>query len=287
MKRKLFYQFAAPSNILMIALMIFPLGMAVWLGLNFLTFRNINEPEFVGLANYIDVLTDPKFWQAFRFTMLYIVITVPTQMFIGFVIALCLDQASKWVRGFYLSTFLLPFIVVPVVGSLMFKQLFEPSGLMSWFFRTVIEQRFIFTEFTVKALIIFYAIWYVTPFALIVLFAGLQTLPKELLEAASIDGATFMQKIRHVVIPHLSSLFVLIALISIMDAYRVFDSVFVLTEQNPIYKAESLMVYTFKTALSVQRLGKGNAMAVLTVIGVLVVLIPFLYRSYKEQIEER
>ena len=287
MKRKLFYQFSAPSNFLMITLMVFPLVMSIWLGLNFLTFRNINEPQFVGLANYIDVLTDPKFWEAFRFTILFIVITVPSQMFIGFVMALLLDQASKWVRGIYLSTFLLPFIVVPVVGSLMFKQLFEPSGLMSWFFRSVLEQRFIFTEFTVKALIIIHAIWYVTPFALIVLFAGLQTLPKEVLEAASIDGATFLQKIRHVVIPHLSSLFILISLISIMDAYRVFDSVFVLTEQNPVYKADSLMVYTFKTALSVQRLGKGNAMAVLTVIGVLVVLIPFLYRSYKEQIEER
>lgn len=287
MKRKLFYQFSAPSNIIMLALMVFPLMMAIWLGLNFLTFRNINAPEFIGLRNYQEVLTDPRFWQSFRFTMLFIVITVPAQIFIGFVMALLLDQAAKWVRGIYLSAFLLPFIVVPVVGTLMFKQLFEPSGLVSWFFRSVIGQRFIFTEFSVKALIILHAIWYVTPFALIVLFAGLQTLPKEVIEAASMDGATRLQQIRHVVIPHLSSLFVLIALISIMDAYRVFDSVFVLTEQNPIFKADTIMVYNFEVALTVQRLGKANAMAVLTVIGILIVLIPFLYRTYHEQLEER
>lgn len=287
MKRKLFYQFSAPSNIIMLALMVFPLMMAIWLGLNFLTFRNINAPEFIGLRNYQEVLTDPRFWQSFRFTMLFIVITVPAQIFIGFVMALLLDQAAKWVRGIYLSAFLLPFIVVPVVGTLMFKQLFEPSGLVSWFFRSVIGQRFIFTEFSVKALIILQAIWYVTPFALIVLFAGLQTLPKEVIEAASMDGATRLQQIRHVVIPHLSSLFVLIALISIMDAYRVFDSVFVLTEQNPIFKADTIMVYNFEVALTVQRLGKANAMAVLTVIGILIVLIPFLYRTYHEQLEER
>ena len=72
-----------------------------------------------------------------------------------------------------------------------------------------------------------------------------------------------------------------------MDAYRVFDSVFVLTEQNPIFKADTIMVYNFEVALTVQRLGKANAMAVLTVIGILIVLIPFLYRTYHEQLEER
>ncbi len=287
MKRKVFYQFSAPSNILMLLLMVFPLVMAIWLGLNFLTFRNINDPQFIGLRNYAEVLTDPRFWQAFQFTMLFIAITVPAQMLIGFLIALLLDQTSTWLRGIYLSAFLLPFIVVPVVGTLMFRQLFEPSGLMAWFFREIIGQRFIFDEFSVKTLIIVHGIWYVTPFAIITLFAGLQTLPQDLLEAASIDGATWLQKIRHVVIPHLQSLFVLIALISIMDAYRVFDSVFVMTEQNPIYKADTIMVYNFDVALSVQRLGKANAMAVLTVVGILVVLIPFLYRTYKEQTEER
>lgn len=287
MKRSTFYQFATPSIVLMLVLMIFPLIMAIWLGLNFMTFRNINSPDFVGLRNYQDVLADPQFWQAFRFTLLFIAITVPAQMIVGFVMALFLDQINRVLRGVYLSAMLLPFIVVPVVGTLMFKQLFEPAGLVAWFFRNVLEQRFIFTAFSVKALIIIHAIWYVTPFALITLFAGLQTLPHDLVEASAIDGATRLQQIRFVVIPHLSSLLVLIALISIMDAYRVFDSVFVLTEQNPIYKAETLMVYNFKVALTVQRLGKANAMAVLTVIGVLVVLIPFLVRTYREQIEER
>jgi ABC-type sugar transport system permease subunit len=72
-----------------------------------------------------------------------------------------------------------------------------------------------------------------------------------------------------------------------MDAYRIFDSVFVLSEMNPIYKADTIMTYNFQTAVSVQRLGKANAMAVLTVIGIMVVLIPNLIQSYKEQVEER
>ncbi len=287
MKRKTFYQFSALSNVMMITLMVLPLAVAIWLGFNFLTFRNINSPQFVGFDNYEAVLSDPRFWQAFRFTLLFVVVAVPAQMFTGFVVALLLDQVSKRVRGLFLAAMLLPFVVVPVVGTLMFKQLFEPSGLISWFFREIIGQRFIFTESSVKAMVIMHAIWQVTPFALITLFAGLQTLSKDLTDASQIDGANRLQQIRYIIIPHLSSLFVMIALISIMDTYRVFDSVFVLTEQNPIFKADTVMLYNFKVAMSVQRLGKANAMSVLTVIAIMIVLIPFLVRAYREQIEER
>ena len=127
MKRKTFYQFSALSNIMMITLMVLPLAVAIWLGFNFLTFRNINSPQFVGFDNYQAVLADPRFWQAFRFTLLFVVIAVPAQMFTGFVVALLLDQVSKRVRGLFLAAMLLPFVIVPVVGTLMFKQLFEPS----------------------------------------------------------------------------------------------------------------------------------------------------------------
>ncbi|MEM7117167.1 MAG: sugar ABC transporter permease [Chloroflexota bacterium] len=288
MKRLTFFQFASPSIVLMTLLMVIPLAMAIWLGMNFLTFLSMNEgPQWVGLQNYIDVLTDPRFWQSFRFTALYTALTVPIRIVIGFVIALLLDQVSKAVRGVYLSIFLLPFIVVPIVGTIMFKQLFEASGLVAWFYREYLNTRFLYSETTVKTLIIIHGIWYVTPYALVTYFAGLQTLPGDLIEAASIDGATRWQKIRHIVIPHVSSLTVLILLISIMDSYRVFDSVFVLAEGNPIYKADTVMTYTFETAIRLQRLGKANAMAILTVVGIMIVLIPNLYISYKEQMEER
>jgi ABC-type sugar transport system permease subunit len=287
MKRSTFLRFAAPSIIVMTLLMVIPLIMAVWLGMNFITYNNINDPQFVGMRNYIDVLGDPRFWQSFQFTGLYMLIVVPLQLVIGFSIALLLDQVSNFTRGIYLSIFLLPFIIVPVVGTLMFKQLFEPSGLITWLYRTLLDTNFRYTEISVKALIIIHGVWYVTPFALVTYFAGLQTLPIEQVEAASIDGATRWQKIVHIVLPHVRSLTIFILLISIMDAYRLFDSVFVLSEMNPIYKADTIMTYTFRTAVTVQRLDKANAMAVLTVIGIMIILIPNLIQSYREQVEER
>ena len=287
MKRGTFFRFAAPSIFIMTLLMVIPLLMAIWLGTQFITFTNITEPQFVGLRNFIDVLSDPQFWQSFRFTALYAVIVVPATILVGFTVAMLLDQVSKLTRGIYMSIFLLPFIIVPIVGTLMFKQLFEPSGLFTYLYQLILDTRFRYNEATVKTLIILYGIWYVAPFAFVVYFAGLQTLSQDQIEAASIDGATRWQKIRHIVIPHLRSLTILILLFSIMDTYRVFDSVFVLSEMNAIYKADTVMTYTFETAVTVQRLGKANAMAILTVVGIMFALIPNLIQAYREQIEER
>lgn len=272
----------------MVLLMVVPLAIAIWLSVQFLTFQTMGDPtQYVGFRNYVDILNDARFWRSFEFTAIYTVINVPLRIVIGFLIALILDQMPKLVRGIFLSIFLLPFIVVPIVGTLMFKQLFETSGLISWGYREFLNTKFLYNETTVKTLIILHGIWYVTPYALVTYLAGFQTLPGDLMEAASIDGASFWQKIRSIVIPHVSSLTILIMLISIMDSYRIFDSVFVLSEMNPIYKADTVMTYTFQTAVSVQRLGKANAMAIITVIGIMIVLIPNLYMSYKEQVEER
>jgi multiple sugar transport system permease protein len=287
MKRRTFFQFASPSIILMMLLMVVPFLIAIWLGMNYITYNNITSPQFVGLRNFIEVLQDPRFWQSFRFTGLYMIVVIPMQIVVGFTVAMLLDQVSKFSRGIYLSIFLLPFIIVPIIGTLMFKQLFEPSGLLTWAYQTIFNTKFHYNEITVKTLILVQGIWKATPFALVTYFAGIQTLPLEQIEAASIDGASGWQKIRYIVIPHVRSLTIFILMISLMDAYRIFDSIFVLTEMNPIFKADTIMTYTFKTAVTLQRLGKADAMAILTVVGIMVILIPNLIQSYKEQMRER
>jgi len=286
MDRKTFLTFISPSVAMMLLLMVFPLVTAIWLGFQFITFRNLDAPQWVGLANYTEVLTDSAFWEALRFTLFYIVITVPSQIIIGFLVALLLDQVHRF-RGFYIAASLLPFIVTPVVGTLIFRTMFDRAGLYTYLLNALFDYRLVMNTATVRALIMLHGIWYTTPFAMITLFAGLQTLPQEPMEAATVDGANALQKTWYVIIPHLRSLLVFISLIGIMDAYRVFDSIFVITKQNPLFKADSIMYYNFKMALSFGQIGKANAMAVITVIGVFVVLIPFLITTYRQQMEER
>ncbi|MEM7536155.1 MAG: sugar ABC transporter permease [Chloroflexota bacterium] len=287
MKLKTFWQFTAPSNVVMITLMIIPLGLAIWFGLNYITFTNATDPDFVGLANYREVLSDADFWAALRWTMVIILVVVPAHIIIAFIEALILDQVTGRIRAVYLAAMLIPMIVVPVIGTIVFRQLFDPSGLIAWFLRVVLEEKFVFTEFSMKTLLIIHTIWISTPFALVIFFAGLQTLPRSLVDASAIDGANRLQQIRHVVIPHLSSLFLLNAILGVMDMFRLFDNVFVLTRMNPIYHADTILTYNYRIALVVRRLGKGNAMAVITVVFIMFVLIPFLIYMYREQVEER
>jgi len=287
MDRKTFYSFVSPSMVVMVSLMVIPLVMAIWLGANYVTYRNLDSPQFVGLENYQAILADPRFWQAFRFTMLIIAVVTPLEMILGFVIALLLDQTNKKIRGVFIALLLTTYVTVPVVSGLMFRNLFDPTGLVTWLIRELADTRLVMNESSVKILILVYGVWRDTPFCIIVLFAGLQTLSAEILEAAQIDGANRWQQIRYITLAHLKPLVILIAMIVIMDKYRLFDAVFVLTDMNPVYKADTIMTYTWRTAMEVQRLGRANAMAVLTVVGIMVVLIPFLYRTYRSQVEER
>jgi len=285
MDRQTFSFFVGPSVFIMLALMTLPLLASIVLGMHFITFRNLDAPQWIGFQNYTDVLGDPEFWDSLEFTLIFIAIAVPARIVLGLLFALLLDQITRY-RGIFIAAALVPFVMTPVVGTLIFRDMFDRGGPYWYWMQQLFEYRLFMNSTTVPLLIIFHSIWTATPFAMIVLFAGLQTLPQESLEAARVDGATWLQQLWHVAIPHLRSLFIFIGLISIMDSYRVFDSVFVLTQQNPIYDAETIMYYNFQVALSFGRLGKANAMSVLTVLGIFVVLIPFLVLTYREQTEE-
>lgn len=285
MDRNTFSFFVGPSVFIMLALMTLPLLASIVLGMHFITFRNLDEPLWIGFQNYEEVLGDPEFWDSLEFTLLFILIAVPARIVLGLLFALLLDQITRY-RGVFIAAALVPFVMTPVVGTLIFRDMFDRGGPYWYWMQQLFDYRMFMNSTTVPLLIIFHSIWTATPFAMIVLFAGLQTLPQESLEAARVDGATWLRQLWHVAIPHLRSLFIFIGLISIMDAYRVFDSVFVLTQQNPIYDAETIMYYNFQVALSFGRLGKANAMSVLTVLGIFVVLIPFLVMTYREQTEE-
>lgn len=287
MKFKSFLQFTAPSNIVMITLMIIPLGLAVYIGFNRVSYSTFNKPVFVGFLNYMEVLLDPSFWEAVFWNLLIILVVVPAHIVIAFIAALILDQVTGRIRGIYLAAMLLPMIVVPVIGTVVFRQLFDPSGLIAWFFRVVLGERFLFNETSMKILILIHSTWISTPFALVIFFAGLQMLRRDLIDSASIDGANRIQQVWYVIIPQLRSLFLLNAIFAVMDLLRLFDNVFVLTRMNPIFHSDTMQTYLYRIAMTVKRLGKANAGAVLTVVIVLIALIPLLIYLYREQVEER
>lgn len=283
MEARTFYRFSAPSLILMFTLLVIPLGMAVWYGFHYMTFGNISNPTWIGLENYRSALTDSGFWAAVGFTLTVMAVVVPTSMFLGFVMALLVDQVTGPIRGVFVTVYLLPMLIVPVIGGVLFRKLVDPSGIVSWIYREIFSEALILSPTSMKILILVNTIWLITPFSFIILFAGLQTIPKELSEAASIDSANAWQQIRYVVLPHLKTLILLSALINVMDMFRLFDNVYSLTGMNPVYQSDTVMTYIYRAALDVRLLGLGNAMAVITVLAILVMLIPLLRMTFREQ----
>ena len=284
MKRHEFAAFVAPSVTIMLLLMVVPLMITI--GLSFSRFSFGQTPTWHGVTNYVNVLTDDRFWNSVRWTLTYIVFTLPVQLVLGYVIATFLTQA-RFLRGAFVSGYLLPFIVTPVVGTLVFSWLFKDKwGFYSYLFAQVgLDIKWYASEIPMKALLIMHGIWSVTPFVILVMYAGLQAMPYEPIEAAIMDGATMWQRIRYVVIPHLMPLITFVTMINIMDAYRVFDSVYVMT--RGLFKTESIMYYNYEVAFGSQNLGRASAVSVLMVLGIFVVLIPLLRRTYKEQRETR
>jgi multiple sugar transport system permease protein len=222
------------------------------------------------------------FWRALEFTLLYTFVTLPLILVIGFLVAMAVDGLVRSLRGPVIFATLLPFIITPVVGSLSIYWLFLDNAVVSSLLQSLGFGRVYFLEdaWKIRSLIIFYGVWHVTPFAFIVLYAGLQSVPQDSIEAAVVDGASRWERVRYVVIPHLMPLFVLITLIHLMDAYRVFEPVLVFGSN--LY-ANSLQYLTYFVLTVEKNDHKAAAYAILTVIGIVILLIPVLARTWREQ----
>ena len=224
---------------------------------------------------------DNEFWGALKFTLIYTLSTTPFILGIGFLLALAVNRVTQRLKGVFIAASLLPFIITPVVGALSIKWLFRDNGLVPYLLSQFgIEIFWMAQAWSARLLIIFYGIWHVVPFAFIVLYAGLQSVPQDSLEAATIDGASPWQKLRYVTLPHLMPLFTFVLMIHLMDAYRVFEPVMVLTQGA---FTTSVQYLTYYILLQESNPFKASAAAVLTICGILVLIIPLLVKTYREQ----
>jgi multiple sugar transport system permease protein len=222
-----------------------------------------------------------EFIGALRFTLLYTLVTTPFVLLLGFLVALGVNSAAQRLRGFFITASLLPFIITPVVAALSIKWLFRDNGLVPYVLSHLgISVFWMAQEWSARLLIVLYGVWHATPFAFIVLYAGLQSVPQDALEAATIDGAGRWQRLRFVILPHLMPLVIFITLIHLMDSYRVFEPVIVLTQGA---FTTSVQFLTYYTLVQENNPYKASAAAVLTTAGIFVLLIPLLVKTWNEQ----
>jgi multiple sugar transport system permease protein len=222
-----------------------------------------------------------EFFSALRFTLLYIAATTPFVLGGGLALALAMNRVTQRLKAVVIAASLLPFIITPVVGALAIKWLFRDNGLVPHVLGGMGIQVFWMAQaWSAQLLVILYGIWHVLPFAFIVFYAGLQGVPQDALEAATIDGASNWQKLRYVTLPHLMPLVVFVLMMHLMDAYRVFEPVMVLTQGA---FTTSVQYLTYHVLLQEDNPYKASAASVLTIVGIALLLIPLLRKTWREQ----
>ena len=234
-------------------------------------------------GEFFNRLGNLPFYRAMAFTLTYTFTVTPLLIILGFTIAIAANSLNRYIKGFVIFFSLLPMIVTPLIGSLILFWMIDSRGIIGTFIQWMAGD----PDLSLKAstgltwvMLIVYGIWSSAPFAFVVFYAGLQTLPSETLEAARIDGASRWQQIRYVTIPHLMPLVTFVALIQIMDNFRVFEPI---VGFNAEAHATSLSWIIFNDLSGeTQLLSSAATSSVLTVICVAILLSPVLVRTWRD-----
>ena len=269
-ERRLGWLLCAPAVIVMIAVTAYPIGYAIYLSLQRYDLRFPDQAKWVGLANYGAVLTSQYWWQALKVTVIITVISVIIELVLGMLLAILMHR-TLFGRGTVRTAILIPYGIVTVAAAFSWQYAWTPStGYLSALFGNGAP-----LTHTVQAIaiIILAEVWKTTPFMALLLMAGLALVPEDLQKAAKVDGATAWQRFRRVTLPLMKPAILVALLFRTLDAFRIFDNIFVLTGGTNNTGSVSILGYdNLFTALN---LGIGSAISIL--IFICVAIIAFLF----------
>lgn len=257
--------FLAPSALALLAVSIFPVLDSLRLSFTN-TLLSAQTHSFVGLANYRTMVGDDQFWSAWRHTLLFTAVSTLAETAIGLMMALVLHETFR-LRGYVRAAMLVPWAIPTVVTSKMFGWLFDGQhGVVNWL---LVHSHLVAANIdwygstsTAFWTIVIADVWKTAPFMALLLLAGLQTVPGSLVEAAKIDGAGAFQCFWYIRLPLLLPTLMIAGMFRALDAFRIFDLVYVLTGGGPADSTEVLSTLTYKTLFSALDFGYGSALAV-------------------------
>ena len=261
-------------------------GLKLYGGYQLFAFEAIGKEweKRKSLGQFISRVFNLPLYNALTFTLTYTFVTTPFVLLLGLVVAFAINNLTQSIRGPVIFASLLPMIITPLIGSLVLFWMIDGNGILGSAVQFVVGNPDLSLKAStpmVWAVILIYGIWHVTPFAMIVFYAGLQTVPSDQIEAAMIDGGSRWDRTRYVVLPHLMPLIIFVTLIHLMDAFRVFEPIVGFSAQAHV-KSISFLIYEHLVVQETKLWGTGSATSVVTIIMVLILLTPVLIRTWRD-----
>ena len=271
-QRRLAYRLIAPAVILMLAVTAYPIIYAFWLSLHRYNLASPADTAFIGLGNYQTILTDNYWWTAFFVTLAITVISVAIEFVLGLALALVMHR-TIFARGAVRTAILIPYGIVTVAASYSWYYAWTPgTGYLA---NLLPEGSAPLTQqIPSLAVIIVAEVWKTTPFMALLLLAGLALVPDDLLKAAEVDGAGAWTRLTRVIIPLIKPAILVALLFRTLDAFRIFDNIYVLTGGSNDTASVSILGYD--NLFKAFNLGLGSAISVLVFITVAVIALIFI-----------
>ncbi|MFC7360666.1 carbohydrate ABC transporter permease [Nocardioides astragali] len=270
-ENRLGIKLVAPAVVLMLLVTAWPMIQALYLSLFRYRLTAPDDREFIGIDNYVTVLSDSLFWRDTWNTLLIMVVTVAVELVIGFAFAMVMHRIV-FARGVMRTSILIPYGIITVVSAFAWQFAFSLNNgfVNSWFnwLPWIAEDTNWFGDhWPAMFAIMVSEIWKTTPFMALLLLAGLAQVSEDMLEAAKVDGATWWQRLWKVILPNMRAAIMVAVLFRALDAYRIFDNIFVMT--RGAQDTESISFLTYRQVIEQMQLGLGSALSVILFLSVL------------------
>jgi multiple sugar transport system permease protein len=270
-ERRLGWLLCAPAVVVMLAVTAYPIGYAIYVSLERYSLAFPSAVKFVGLANYGAVLSSPFWWHALSVTVVVTVVSVAVELVLGMLLALLMYR-TLFGRGTVRTTILIPYGIVTVVAAYSWQYAWTPSeGYLSAAFGNGAP---LTQTVPAVAVIILAEIWKTTPFMALLLMAGLSLVPEDLQKAAKVDGATAWQRFTRITLPLMKPAILVALLFRMLDAFRIFDNIYILTQGSN--GTGSVSTLTYDNLITALNLGTGSALSVLILICVAIIAVIFI-----------
>jgi multiple sugar transport system permease protein len=245
----------------------------------------VSAPQFIGLGNYREMMSDSVFWTALLDTVLWLVLFGGLSAILGLGAALLLQQERRGV-GVYRAAIFLPVVFSLTATALVWQAMYQPDGLINKTLQGIglgnLTHAWLADQSTALYAVIAPALWRQIGYVMVLYLAGLKGIDPVLYEAAKVDGATRAQRFRHITMPQLSSVNAVVLSVIVIDSLRSFDVIWALTRGGPYHSSELLSTYMYSTAFQSLRLGYGSALAVVIFVLAFGVIVSYLVRAFRE-----